>query len=280
MDLSQALTVANQAMLAQYDRGLSDVETAIFEGSWENQTYDKIAEISGYSDSYLRRDVAPKLWKLLSKSLGESVSKKNFKAALGRKWQEEQEVIKLENKSEGSHPSTKNNTKATRAEQQELCQRYSCNALALKIVATSIQDLFDGAIAEFLAEDTILFYNVRRLLEEQFNRLDSLGQSIMYWLAINREWTTIAELAADITPKVRKLDLLGALESLMWRSLVEKQEGKYTQQPVVMEYVSDRLLESVTQELTQENIPLNLFHNYALIKTTVKDYLKDKDSGY
>ena len=120
MDLSQALTVANQAMLAQYDRGLSDVETAIFEGSWENQTYDKIAEISGYSDSYLRRDVAPKLWKLLSKALGESVSKKNFKAALGRKWQEEQEVIKLENKSEESHPSTKNNIKATRSDWGEL----------------------------------------------------------------------------------------------------------------------------------------------------------------
>ncbi|VEP13800.1 hypothetical protein H1P_220041 [Hyella patelloides LEGE 07179] len=33
MDLSQALTVANQAMLAQFDRGLSDVETAIVKGS-------------------------------------------------------------------------------------------------------------------------------------------------------------------------------------------------------------------------------------------------------
>ncbi|MEM7594002.1 MAG: NB-ARC domain-containing protein [Cyanobacteria bacterium P01_A01_bin.83] len=95
MDLSQALTVANRAMLAYCDRGLSDVETAIFKGSWENQTYDEIAEVSGYSDSYLRRDVAPKLWKLLGKALGEPVGKKNFKAALGRKWQ--QEVVKQEN---------------------------------------------------------------------------------------------------------------------------------------------------------------------------------------
>ncbi len=126
--------------------------------------------------------------------------------------------------------------------QQELCQRYSYNPLALKIVATSIQDLFGGEIAEFLAEDTILFHNVRRLLEQQFNRLSPLEQSIMYWLAINREWTTISELSKDIVPTPRKLDLLEALESLLWRSLIEGRGNNYTQQPVVMEYVSDRLL--------------------------------------
>ena len=89
MDLSQALTVANQAMLAQFERGLSDLETAIVKGAWQNQTYEKIAEISGYSDSYLRRDVGPKLWKTLSVALGEPVSKKNFQAALERRWQQE-----------------------------------------------------------------------------------------------------------------------------------------------------------------------------------------------
>lgn len=108
MDLSQALTLANQAMLAQFERGLSDVETLIIKGSWSNQTYDQIAEISGYSDSYLRRDVAPKLWKLLSQALGESVSKKNFKAALARQWQQDREVIKPENYTEESHHPPKN----------------------------------------------------------------------------------------------------------------------------------------------------------------------------
>ncbi len=127
-------------------------------------------------------------------------------------------------------------------EQQQLCQRYSCNPLALKIVATSIQDLFGGKIGEFLDDNTTLFYNVRRLLEQQFNRLSPLEQSIMYWLAINREWTTISELSKDIVPTARKLDLLEALESLLWRSLIEGRGNNYTQQPVVMEYVSDRLL--------------------------------------
>ncbi|PSN18143.1 hypothetical protein C7271_14060, partial [filamentous cyanobacterium CCP5] len=37
----------------------------------------------------------------------------------------------------------------TEAERQELCDRYGGNPLALKIVASSIQDLFGGAIANF-----------------------------------------------------------------------------------------------------------------------------------
>ncbi len=472
MDLSQALRVANQAMLAQFDRGLRDVETAIVKGSWENQTYEKIAEVSGYSDSYLRRDIGPKLWKILSQALGEPVGKKNFQAALERRWQQQnregcelprngeldnstvnpvrtaqrsdwgeiidvsffygrsselaqmEQWIQIENsrllailgmggvgktalaakvaqqiqgdfevviwRSLRNGPSLETllgelvpflseqqdnkaelqrllywlrakrcllildnaetilqsqdyagqylpgyenygalfraigetvhqscllltsrekpaeiamlegggspvvslklvgSTEAALAiiqtkglsgsseKQQELCQRYSYNPLALKIVATSIQDLFGGEIAEFLAEDTILFHNVRRLLEQQFNRLSPLEQSIMYWLAINREWTTISELSKDIVPTPRKLDLLEALESLLWRSLIEGRGNNYTQQPVVMEYVSDRLINLVSDELITGK--LSCFDQYPLIKTTVKDYILKSQS--
>ena len=99
-------------------------------------------------------------------------------------------------------------------QRQALCDRYSCNPLALKIVATSIQDLFAGDIAAFLAEDVTVFNSIQRLLEQQFNRLSPLEQTIMYWLAINREGTSISELADDIFPRVSKANLLEALESL------------------------------------------------------------------
>ncbi|MCG8365818.1 MAG: NB-ARC domain-containing protein, partial [Pseudanabaenales cyanobacterium] len=172
-------------------------------------------------------------------------------------------------------------------QQQQLCDRYSCNPLALKIVATSIQDVFSGYIATFLAEDITVFNSIQRLLEQQFERLSPLEQTIMYWLAINREWTIISELTEDIIPAVSKANLLEALESLSWRSLIEKQAGRYTQQPVVMEYVTERLVEQISKELSagsggkfpHPSIPpslhLSLFHSHALIKTTVKDYVRD-----
>jgi AAA-like domain len=86
MEFKQALEVANHAVLAEFGRHLTDVETAILLGAWQNQTYEQIAEASVYSISYLTRDVGPKLWKLLSRALGESVSKTNFQTALERYW--------------------------------------------------------------------------------------------------------------------------------------------------------------------------------------------------
>lgn len=185
-------------------------------------------------------------------------------------------------------------------QKQELGDRYGNNPLALKIVATSIQDLFDGDIGKFLEEDTALFNGIRHLLDQQFHRLSPLERTIMYWLAINREWTTIAELQSDIIPAVSKGKLLAALEGLNGRSLIEKKSGSYTQQPVVMEYVTDQLIEQVCGELATDGITdvtdklmtftnnpsatsvtksaatsAPLFLTHALIKTTVKDYIRE-----
>ena len=160
-------------------------------------------------------------------------------------------------------------------QKQQLCDRYGCNPLALKIVATSIQDLFDGEVGAFLSEDVTVFNSIQRLLEQQFERLSPLEQAIMYWLAINREWTTISELLEDIVPAVSKANLLEALESLSWRSLIERQAASYTQQPVVMEYVTEHLIGEVTREITQASSSLHLFRSYALIEATAKDYVRE-----
>lgn len=166
-------------------------------------------------------------------------------------------------------------------QKQILCDRYANSPLAVKIVATSIQDLFNGDISEFQKHDTIIFNGIRRLLEQQFERLSPLEQTIMYWLAINREWTTIAQLQEDIVLPVSKGRLLEALEYLNGRSLIEKAaptliENKltsYTQQSVVMEYVTDRLIEQIVNELSTTKC--SLFLSYALMKTTVKDYVRE-----
>lgn len=139
----------------------------------------------------------------------------------------------------------------TGAQKQALCQHYSCSPLALKITASSIQDLFAGDIAQFLAEETIVFNGVRRLLDRQFERLSNLERSIMYWLAIHRDWTSIADLMSDMVPKVARARLLEALESLCWRSLIEKQAGRYTQQPVVMEYMTSQLIQHSSESLLE-----------------------------
>ncbi|MEM8612926.1 MAG: BTAD domain-containing putative transcriptional regulator [Cyanobacteria bacterium P01_H01_bin.105] len=162
------------------------------------------------------------------------------------------------------------------SEKQTLGDRLGNSPLALKIVATSINSLFEGNIGLFLAEDTLLFNGAKQLLDQHFERLTSLETKLMVWLAINRDWTSIADLMTDIYPPCSKSQLLETLESLSWRSLIEQQGKTYTQQPVVMEYVTEHLITQISAELI-EGIVENLafLDSYALIKTTTKDYIRE-----
>jgi hypothetical protein len=142
-------------------------------------------------------------------------------------------------------------------EQRRLIDFYKGNPLALKIISTTIKEVFDGSITEFLAQGTVIFGRVRDLLDQQFTRLSDLEREVMYWLAINREPVSISELREDIVSLASPPKLIEALESLVRRSLIEKATSTaieksaalFTLQPVVMEYLTDRLIEQVCEEI-------------------------------
>ena len=163
---------------------------------------------------------------------------------------------------------------------QLLVDRYDGNPLALKIVATTLQDVFNGSISEFLSGESAIFGDIHNLLEQQFNRLSNLEKEVAYWLAINREPISLAELQADIVSSVPLLRLLETLESLSRRSLIEKSmplsdesASYFTLQPVVMEYVTKQLISQVCTEIVTDNILL--LKRHALLKATAKDYIKE-----
>ncbi|QYO64203.1 pentapeptide repeat-containing protein [Leptolyngbya sp. 7M] len=173
-----------------------------------------------------------------------------------------------------------------------LVQSYQGNPLALMITATSIQDLCGGKIDAFLQQQTIVFNGVRNLLQQQIHRLSELETKIMYWLAINREPVPVQELQADLVPFVPMSRLLEALESLYWRSLIEKNEDGFTQQPIIMEYMTEQLIEGICQDIlaisvnsdtgfwseTELRHPLTFLKNYALLKATARDYIRESQT--
>ncbi len=158
-------------------------------------------------------------------------------------------------------------------ELRTLVERYGGNALALKVVATTIQDLFTGNVSEFLKQDGLVFGDIWDVLEQQFERLSDLEKEIIYWLAINHEPVSFLELQNDIISALPLQKLLEILESLVRRSLVERSEVFFTLQPIVMEYVINRLVEKVCQEIVTQKI--ELFRCHALMKATAKDYVRE-----
>ena len=137
------------------------------------------------------------------------------------------------------------------SDRARLIETYTGNPLALKIVAQTIVDLFEGAIAPFLDQGEIIFGGIRALLAEQFARLSSLEQSILMWLAILREPARLDDLLAVLITPMSRARLLEAIASLQRRSLIERgqQRGSFTLQSVVLEYATARLITWVSDEI-------------------------------
>src|SRR6266699_3634542 len=160
------------------------------------------------------------------------------------------------------------------AEQLQLIEAYAGNPLALKIVAQTIVELFDGQIVPFLEQGEVVFGGVRALLDEQYARLSVVEQSVLVWLAILREPVTVQEMLAVLSAPLPRAQVLEAVESLRRRSLIEpgSRPGSFTLHSVVMEYVTARLIAEVISEIEQG--PLSRLTEHGLELASSKDYVR------
>src|SRR5258708_319305 len=170
------------------------------------------------------------------------------------------------------------NLPGTEVEYRILAERYAGNPLALKLVAATIRDLFGGNITEFLSQGIILFGDVRGLLDQQFEHLSTIEEAILSWLALAREPLALGDLVQESISPVPGTELLEALGALRRRSLLERGEAGavFTLHPVVMEYVAERLVEQVAQEITTGNLELLLSH--CLMQAQTKEYVRHAQS--
>jgi len=166
----------------------------------------------------------------------------------------------------------------TEAAYNDLIDRYTGNPLALKLVASMIREVFGGDIVAFLKEGTIFFGDIRDLLDQQFKRLSTFEKAILYWLALAREWVVLGDLVEESAPPVPRRKILEALEALRRRSLLERGEtgATFTLHPVVMEYVVERVVEQVAQEITSGKMKLLISH--CLMKAQTKEYIRHAQS--
>ena len=158
------------------------------------------------------------------------------------------------------------------AHQLSLIKRYAGHPLALKLVAETINELYFGDIATFLTEETLIFADIRDVLDQQFARLSPLEQEIMTWLALEREPTSVQALSDSLLGPVNRHDYLEALRGLQRRSLLEKQGDGFTLQNVITEYTTERFIEQICRELANDD--LSTFNCYPLLKAQAKDYVR------
>jgi WD40 repeat protein len=158
---------------------------------------------------------------------------------------------------------------------KEVLQHYGGNPLALKIVAAAVEDLADCNLVNlipYLRRGTLQFEDINDLLARHFTRLSAAERQFMYWMAVNREPVSIAELEVDVLQDSLSLGLSGVVQSLRHRSLIEQNNSLYSLTPVVMEYVTNRLIMGVCDEILSQQQAL--IKTYALVKAQAKDYVR------
>jgi WD40 repeat protein len=162
------------------------------------------------------------------------------------------------------------------AEWQTLIHHYGGNPLALKLVAAATHDLFDGSIPEvlaYLAQGIYVFEDIRDLLNRQFERLSEAEQKILSWFAILREPVTFAEIREHVVDLATQQQVPNLINSLLRRSLIEKTDGLFFLQPVVMEYVTERFVQQICIEF--ETQQLNILQTHTLLQVQAKDYIRE-----
>ncbi len=157
----------------------------------------------------------------------------------------------------------------------EVLRHYAGNPLALKIIASAVFDLVEGNLANvipYLRRGVLQFDDINDLLARHFNRLSAAERQVIYWLAINREPVAIAELELDIVQDSLSCPLPEVVRSLRNRSLIAQHHQQFSLEPVVMEYVTHRLVMGVCDEILSQQQAL--LRTYALVKAQAKDYVR------
>lgn len=134
----------------------------------------------------------------------------------------------------------------------ELVYLYGGNPSALKIAVKTIQELFAGDIQQFLEQGTVVIGDILgNILNQQFERIHDLENKLILWLALSSQALSALELQSELGFSVELSELITALESLLRRSLIEKtteeRVAKFTLQPVVRKYVTDKFKKKIYQ---------------------------------
>ncbi len=173
---------------------------------------------------------------------------------------------------------TEKEVAGSESERAKLTESYEGNPLALKIVARTIVELFNGEITPFLEQGEVIFGGVRQLLNEQIARLSRMEQDVLIWLAILREPSTLDHLRTVMVRPTASIALLEALESLSRRSLIERGQarGSFSLQSVVLEYVTSRLITELSDEI--ERGQLDRLLKYGLELAHTQEYVRQIES--
>lgn len=124
----------------------------------------------------------------------------------------------------------------------DLIEAYQGHPLALKIVATTIKEVFNGNLSEFLRQNTLFLGDLEFILYQEYERLSDSEKQVICAIAFSDEPVSISDLSLHFQDKMRGSEIMWSLDILTRRSLLEiNQVNKisfYSTHPMVKKYLN------------------------------------------
>ena len=165
--------------------------------------------------------------------------------------------------------------KGSHTDWKNFVEKYSGNVLSLKIVATEICNRCQKNIGKFLMSPHIP-HELNDLLDEQFSRFSTIEKVLLYWCSVKREPVTFEYLKNKIVGFNNSNEYLyEAIDNILDHCFLDsfefEEEGYYQLQPVIMEFLTKKLISSIINEI---NNGKSEYLNYVgLIDTVAKEYI-------
>ncbi len=126
---------------------------------------------------------------------------------------------------------------------------YDGNPLALELAARHVRDVFFGDLAAFLEGGRAVFADLEALLDWHFGQLEPAARDILFWFCVRREPVSLAQLRHGLPDAEARAALTSTLQHLQRQLPLERAAACFTVQPVLIEYLTLRLVEGVVGQL-------------------------------
>jgi WD40 repeat protein/transcriptional regulator with XRE-family HTH domain len=156
---------------------------------------------------------------------------------------------------------------------KKLRQQYEGSPLALDLAARHILASYGGNISAFLRSENTLFKDLDNLLHWYFERFSDVQKEVLYWLAIMREPVSLDALKGVLVSPKSRQELPSTLQILQQALPLQRVGEALTLQPVLIEYMSARLIGQIVAEIIDEHI--GLLNTHAVMLALAKDYIRD-----
>ncbi|MEH2375377.1 NB-ARC domain-containing protein [Nostoc sp.] len=138
---------------------------------------------------------------------------------------------------------TKGTFRGTPNAWNRLIKSYAGNPHVLNCIATTIQQLFDGSITEFLKQKVTVFGTILKDLDREFEYLPDVAKATIQCMGLNPQPISFSQLRTKIPSSVSSQELLETLELLQVRSWIDTKSGLLSLHPMMIEYVKSFIID-------------------------------------